>query len=94
MPTNAIDPKVLEMVNAGVGALAVVIFFIACFFAYPVIKQKNPNKAAIGLLGKSLGRDGDGESRILSGIQRIQPDPIPSARREGNPPSRKIQAIG
>lgn len=47
--SSALDSKVLEVVNAGVGALAVVIFFLACWFAYPVIKKDHPNRGSIRL---------------------------------------------
>ncbi|WP_243286624.1 hypothetical protein [Geothrix terrae] len=47
--SSALNPKILEVVNAGVGALAVVIFFLACWFAYPVIKKDHPNRGSIRL---------------------------------------------
>ncbi len=49
MPSSALSPEVLQAVNAGVGALAVVIFFLACWFAYPVIKKDHPNRGSIRL---------------------------------------------
>ncbi len=49
MPTSVLKPEVLQAVNAGVGALAVVVFFIACGFAFPVVKKDHPSREAIGL---------------------------------------------
>ncbi|HJV38636.1 MAG TPA: hypothetical protein VJ528_07340 [Geothrix sp.] len=46
---NVLDPQVLQAVNAGIGALAVVLFVVVCWLAYPVIKKDKPNRGAIQL---------------------------------------------